>query len=445
MLTTLLVILIILTAISTILLIVLLARSSNTHLSQIESQILSFEKNQERTERVLKEELLQNREEVSKGARGLREEVNNSLKLFTDASVNQMTKGFDLQNSQIEAFAKGIASLTQSNEQRLERMRETVEGQLRRLQEDNANKLEQMRQTVDEKLAATLEKRLGESFKLVSERLEMVHKGLGEMQSLASSVGDLKKVLSNVKTRGILGEVQLGALLEQVLTIDQYARNVATKKGGSERVEYAVKLPGRDADGTAVWLPIDAKFHDADYQKLQEAYEHGDHSLIEEAAKQLEIKIKNSARDIRDKYLDPPNTTDFGIMFLPVEGLYAEVLRRQGLFEMLQRDYKVAVTGPTTLLAFLNSLQMGFTTLAVEKRSSEVWALLGAVKTEFGKFGTILEKTHKKLQEASSTIEEAARKSRNIEGKLKKVQELPPSNTAPLTEDAGDLIIMEDS
>jgi DNA recombination protein RmuC len=296
-----------------------------------------------------------------------------------------------------------------------------------------------MRSTVDEKLSSTLEQRLGESFRLVSERLEMVHKGLGEMQNLASGVGDLKRVLTNVKTRGTWGEIQLGNILEQILTRDQYSMNVATRKNSSERVEFAVKLPGKDEKGgEVVWLPIDSKFPQEDYQRLMDAQEQGNSVLAEEAAKAMELKVKSFARDIRDKYIDPPGTTDFGIMFLPTEGLYAEVLRRPGLCDCLQREYRIVVSGPTTLIALLNSLQMGFRTLAIEKRSSEVWTLLGAVKTEFGRFGDILDKTQKKLQEASNTIEDAARKSRSIGRKLKNVQELSVDDSKLLLEDADD-------
>ncbi len=431
----LLIILIVMVAGAIILSFVLLMRNPNAKLSQLETKLVSFEKIQERTEKALKEEMAQNREETSNNSKQLREEVGISLKSVGDSLVNQMTAIATLQKDQLETFSRQITTLTQTNEQKLDKMRETVEERLRLLQEDNTKKLDQMRETVDEKLHATLERRLGESFKLVSERLDMVHKGLGEMQSLASSVGDLKKVLSNVRARGIFGEIQLGALLEQILTKDQYAQNVVTKKDSSERVEYAIKLPGRDNAGTTVWLPIDAKFPHEDYQRLVEAYEHGDQHLAEEATKQLDNRIKNSAKDIREKYLDPPNTTDFGIMFLPIEGLYAEVLRRPGLCEVLQRDYRVVVTGPMTLSAILNSLQMGFRTLAIEKRSSEVWALLGAVRTEFGKFGSLLEKTQKKLQEASNVIEDAARKSRTIERKLKDVQELPATEAMALIGD----------
>jgi len=260
----------------------------------------------------------------------------------------------------------------------------------------------------------------------VREVLESVHKGLGEMQNLASSVGDLKKVLTNVKTRGTWGEVQLAALLEQMLTIDQYSANVATKKNSQERVEFAIKLPGREEDKEkVVWLPIDAKFPQEDYQRLIEAQEAANPELAEKCGKQLELRVKSEARDIRDKYLNPPQTTDFGIMFLPSESLFAEVLRRPGLCESLQREFRVTVAGPTTLAAFLNSLQMGFRTLVIEKRSSEVWRILSAVKQEFSRFGEILERTKKKLEEAANIVEEASSKSRNIEAKLRKVQELP--------------------
>jgi DNA recombination protein RmuC len=315
-------------------------------------------------------------------------------------------------------------------------MRQTVEERLKSLQDDNAQKLEKMRQTVDEKLHATLEQRLGDSFKIVSERLELVHKGLGEMQTLAIGVGDLKKVLSNVKTRGILGEFQLGSILEQILSPEQYAKNVITKKGSRENVEFAIRLPGRDDAGEVVYLPIDSKFPVENYHNLLNAFDHGDHAAMEEAGKLLENAIKKCAKDIRDKYLDPPGTTDFGIMFLPFEGLYAEVVKRTGLIETLQREYKIIITGPTTLAAILNSLQMGFRTLAIEKRSGEVWTLLSAVKTEFGKFGDILDKTQKKLQEASNTIEDAAKKSRTIEKKLKNVQALPVAEAPTLLGDA---------
>jgi DNA recombination protein RmuC len=325
-----------------------------------------------------------------------------------------------------------IGKLSESIEKKLEAIRGTVEGELRRMQTDNAKQLDQMRQTVDEKLQGTLEKRLGESFKQVSDRLEQVHKGLGEMQTLATGVGDLKKVLTNVKTRGTWGEVQLGVLLEQVLTPDQFAANVSTKDAG-ERVEFAVKLPGQGTDkDETVWLPIDAKFPIEDYQRLTEAQERADVEGVEVAGKQLENRVKTCARTISEKYLNPPQTTDFGILFLPIEGLFAEVIRRTGLIDAIQRDYRVIIAGPTTLWSILNSLQMGFRTLAIQKRSSEVWNLLAAVKTEWTKYGEVLEGVQKKLHQASDTIEKAKVRSKAIGRKLKDVQELPASDATAL-------------
>ncbi|NOY52205.1 MAG: DNA recombination protein RmuC [Deltaproteobacteria bacterium] len=395
-----------------------------------EHRFADLEKNQERIERTFKEEISRNREETGIHAQQSREELSRSVRISGESLLTRMSEIAQLQKNQLDTFANQLAHLTQSSEQKLERLRESLETKFQGLQEENSLKLEQMRATVDEKLHETLEKRLGESFKFVSERLEKVHQGLGEMQTLAAGVGDLKRVLTHVKTRGTWGEIQLGTILEELLTPDQFARNVATKKKGKERVEFAVKLPGKGEDaGHEVWLPLDAKFPREDYDRLLDARERADAAGVEDAAKQLEIRIKKSARDIREKYLDPPYTTDFAIMFLPTEGLYAEVLNRPGLFDTLQRKYRITVTGPTTLSALINSLQMGFRTLAIEKRSSEVWVLLGAVKTEFGKFGYILEKTQKKLQEASNTIEEAARKTRNIGRKLNRVQELPAAET----------------
>jgi DNA recombination protein RmuC len=388
---------------------------------------------QDRGERLLREEMARSREEHARSSVALREEVTGVVKGWGDSTVNSIGQLGLQQKNQLDAFARQLVALTEANEKRMTDLRLTVDGRLKQIQDDNAVRLEQMRQTVDERLTATLEQRLGESFKQVSERLEAVHQGLGEMQILAAGVGDLKQVLSNVKTRGTWGEVQLGMLLEQILTPDQYQKNVACKAGCAERVEYAIRLPGQDGgDGGEVWLPIDAKFPVEDYQRMLEAQERGDAAGIEQALKGLEGRVKAAARDIQAKYLDPPRTTDFGIMFLPTEGLYAEVLRRPGLAESLQRDCRVIVTGPTTLAALLNSLQMGFRTLAVEKRSSEVWQLLGAVKTQFGQFGELLDKVHKKLDQASSTIEDAARKSRNIERKLRTVQEVPSETAAGL-------------
>jgi DNA recombination protein RmuC len=360
-------------------------------------------------------------------AKAMREEIINALKAFSDSTVKSVGEVGALQKAQLEAFAQQLVTLTEANEKRLEGLRLTLEQKLKELQTENAGKLEEMRKTVDEKLHGTLEKRLGESFKQVSERLEQVYKGLGEMQTLASGVGDLKKVLVNVKTRGTWGEVQLGLLIEQVLAPEQYASNVATKNTG-ERVEFAVKLPGRsDNPEEVVWLPIDAKFPIEDYQRLVEAQEHADPEAADAAAKQLESRVKACARDIRDKYVSPPGTTDFGILFLPVEGLFAEVIRRPGLVDTVQRDCRVVIAGPTTLWSILNSLQLGFRTLAIQQRSSEVWALLAAVKTEWGKYGDVLDRVQKKLGEASNTIDEASKRSRAIGRKLKGVEELPTS------------------
>lgn len=421
----------ILLVIAIILLIILMIRSFRNPYHKFEGKFDSLEKSLERNERRVNGEIAKNREEASTNSRQVREELNQSVCSFNDSVLARMTEIAGLQRNQLDIFAVQLSSLTKTNDLKLEHMRKTVEERLLLLQQDNGRKLDQMRATVDEKLSSTLEQRLGESFKLVSERLEAVHKGLGEMQTLASGVGDLKKVLTNVKTRGIWGEIQLGSLLEQILTPDQYSSNVVTKAGSNDRVEYAIRLPARDGRDNIIWLPIDAKFPIEDYERLIAAQDQADLLLIEELGKSLENRIKSEGKTIRDKYFDPPHTTDFGILFLPVEGLYAEVLRRPGLCERLQRECKVIITGPTTLAALLNSLQMGFKTLAIEKRSSEVWNLLGAVKTEFGKFVEILEKTQKKLQEASNTIDTATKKSRTIARKLKDVQTLP-ANEAEL-------------
>jgi len=403
--------------------------------SGLESRIDSLERMLERQERMLREDLARNRDEAQLSARQGREENARAVSAFGDSLLKRMSELAGLQKDQLDIFAGQLKNLTASNEGRMDKLRETLEERLRLIQEDSARKLEQMRATVDEKLHDTLEKRLGESFKLVSERLELVQRGLGEMQTLASGVGDLKKVLTNVKTRGTFGEIQLSSLLEQVLAPGQYDANVETRKGSGQRVEFALKLPGRDgtADGM-VWLPLDAKFPQEDYLRLVEAQESADISAAAEAAKQLDRSVRLMAANIRDKYLDPPHTTDFGVMFLPTEGLFAEVLRRPGLFDALQRDFKVMIAGPTTLAAMLNSLQMGFRTLAIEKRSAEVWNLLGAVRTEFSKFGQVLEKTSKKLQEAGNHIDQAAVRSRSIEKKLKGVQEMPGAEATALLE-----------
>lgn len=310
-------------------------------------------------------------------------------------------------------------------------LRATLYERLTEIQTDTASKLEEMRKTVDEKLHATLEQRLGESFKQVSERLEQVHRGLGEMQTLASGVGDLKRMLTNVKARGTWGEVQLGALIEQVLTPDQYAKNIATVPNSRDLVEFAIRLPGREA-GAPVWLPVDAKFPMEDYQRLMDAQDRADLELAEAAGKELEKRIRLEAKTIREKYLAPPHTTDFGIMFLPTESLYAEVLRRPGLANAIQRDYRVIVSGPTSFAAVLNSLQMGFRTLAIEQRSAEIWSLLGTVKTEFGKFGDVIEATQKKLEAASKQFESVGQRTRAINRRLKAVEALPATEASPL-------------
>ena len=418
--------------------ILLLFAKKGKELLKIETLLENYEKNQQRIEAALKAEMAQGRSEAGHTAQLARQELAAGFKTLGDSLLSRMTDIATLQKQQLDTFSNQLTALTKVNEEKLEAVRLTVEQRLQQLQEDNSRKLESMRQTVDEKLHATLEQRLGESFKLVGERLEQVHRGLGEMQSLAAGVGDLKKVLTNVKTRGTWGEMSLGFLLEELFTKDQYARNVATKKGSSDRVEFAIRLPGREQNDSEVWLPIDAKFPDADYQKLLEAQDKADPALMEEASKSLERFIKNEAKKIQEKYIDPPHTTDFAVMYLPVESLYAEVLRRPGLCQALQHDHRIVVTGPTTLAALLNSLQMGFRTLTIEKRSSEVWSLLGTVKKEFGNFGDLLDKTHKKLQEASNTIEDASRKSRTIERKLKGVQELPAGAPLPLIADLDD-------
>ncbi|MFH1580789.1 MAG: DNA recombination protein RmuC [Pseudomonadota bacterium] len=412
-----------------VLLLVLIKRKSDDGFKKIATDIDALGNIYNNTERMVKDEIARNREESSANAKHAREELSGALKDSSDSLLKRMTENAGMQKDQLDSFSRLLGDMTKINEEKFDAMRTTIDSRLRDLQEDNSKKLEQMRAVVDEKLQLTLETRIGESFKQVSERLERVYKGLGEMRSLAAGVGDLKKVLTNVKTRGTWGEIQLGNILEQILTPDQYEVNVATKKNSDDRVEFAIKLPGRGVDKEQiVWLPIDSKFPQEDYQRLLDAQEEADKELVERSSKNLEMCIKAEAKKIKEKYLDPPNTTDFGIMFLPVEGLYAEVLRMPGLFDFLQREYRINITGPTTLAALLNSLQMGFRTLAIERRSSEVWELLGRVKTEFDKFGSMLAKTKKKLQEAANTIDQAEVRTRVIEGKLKKVQEIPSGN-----------------
>lgn len=397
------------------------------------------------------------RDEVARSAGHTRSELAQTLATFQQTLLAQQGDVARTQNEQIDSFRTQLAAtqqhqadtlgrsgeqqaqslkrfsetlieqlraLSQSNDQRMGEVRATVETKLTAIQLDNEKKLEQVRMTVDEKLHATLEQRLGESFKQVADRLDQVHRGLGEMQGLAKDVGSLSRVLNNVKTRGNFGEVQLAALLEEVFTTDQFGRNVETIPGSNQRVDFALRLPGRRDDGVPLWLPIDAKFPREDYERLLDAQERADPIAAEIAAKAIEMRLRAEARTIREKYIAAPHTADFGILFVPTEGLYAEALRRPGLVEALQREHKIMLAGPTTLLATLNSLQMGFRTLALEKRSAEVWEVLGAVKTEFGKFGDVLAKTKKKLDEASSSIEMAERRTRVMARELKSVEAL---------------------
>jgi len=365
--------------------------------------------------RALDERLSATSAELLVTTQQMRGELGKNLKAFNDSVVSSVASMGGTQSAE-------LARLAAMTDQKLESMRSTVQERLNRLQDENTAKLDQIRRTVDEQLQSTLERRLGESFKIVSDRLDQVHRGLGEMHTLAAGVGDLKKLLGNVRARGTWGEVQLGLLLEQILTHDQYGTNVATT-GTGERVEFAIKLPGAEPDG-CVWLPIDAKFPKEDYERLLDAVERSDAGSVDEASRQLEIRVRHCARDISQKYVSPPKTTDFAVMYLPTEGLYAEVLRRPGLIETLQREFRVTIAGPTTLAAILNSLQMGFKTLAIQKRSSEVWEILGEVKTEFGKYADVLAKVQKKLEEANKTVEAGLTRTRVIQRKLKGVEEV---------------------
>ncbi|MBC7604168.1 MAG: DNA recombination protein RmuC [Ramlibacter sp.] len=396
------------------------------------------------------------RREISESSRGARTELTHNLATFQDAMVKQGAEATRTQNTQIDAFAQQLTllqktlsdtlsmqlqNLGESNAKRLGEVRATLDAQLQQLQQTNAAKLDEMRKTVDEKLQTTLETRLGESFKQVADRLEQVHKGLGEMQALAQGVGDLQRVLTNVKTRGMFGEVQLEALLEQVLTPEQYGKQVETRPRSNQRVDFAIKFPGRSADGTPVWLPIDAKFPRDDYERLLDAHDRADPAAADIAARALESRIRTEAKSIAESYLSPPNTTDFAILFLPIESLYAEVLRRPGLMDSLQRDFRVTLAGPTTLLAMLNSLHMGFRTLALEKQASEVWKVLGAVKTEFERYGTWVEKIREQVRKASETIDTATTRTNQMRRALKVVEALPDEQAQallPASSDEGD-------
>jgi DNA recombination protein RmuC len=383
------------------------SRRGPVNLAPLEGKLDSLQSSQERTDRSVREEIAQFRAETKMGAHQERAELTVSLKSFSD-----------------------------SVEQKMAAVGQLVDEKLKQIQEDNTRQLDRMRETVDEKLQSTLDKRLSESFKQVSERLEQVHQGLGDMRTLATGVGDLKKVLTNVKARGTWGEVQLGALLEEILAPEQYAKNVKIHEHSNDFVEFAIKLPGQgDANSDPLWIPVDAKFPVEDYQRLLDAQEKSDTVAADDAVRQLEASIKKAARDISQKYLAPPKTTDFGIMFLPFEGLYAEIIRRTTLVQLLQREYHIVVTGPTTFAAILNSLQMGFRSLAIQKRSSEVWNVLGEVKTEFGKFGDLLDAVHKKLVHATDSMDDVRKRSRAIQRKLRTVQELPGASPDILLED----------
>jgi|694.fasta_scaffold32831_4 DNA recombination protein RmuC len=474
-------------------------KESGNELSEIKSSIGTLTSNLKDTEKNLKDEFVTNRKESSETATGLRTEIGNQLNKFTQTFSDQLgnltksneekleairktfeEKLVDFQKSidtnskesrnelkdNLEAFKKELndalkdykerlreqfteferSQKTQNvaNSEKISELKLSLEKSVKAMQEGNEKKLEEMRKTVDEKLNETLEKRLGESFKQVSDRLEAVHKGLGEMQTLALSVGDLKKVMSNVKSRGVLGEYQLQNIIEDLLTNEQYDKNVKTKVGSGAVVEFAIKMPHGNNMEKTLWLPIDSKFPKEDYEALVDAYDKADLVKIEEYTKAFIRGIKKNAQDIKEKYIDPPNTTEYGIMFLPYESLFGEVLRVPGLFEQLQRDYKITITGPTTLSALLNSLQMGFRTLAIEKRTSEVWDLLGAVKTEFGNFGGIIEKTKQKLISATKELDNTGARTRAIERKLRNVQDLPQekiNSILDINNDDSELII----
>ena len=410
--------LITLSTISLVLLVIVILKTNK--LNSLEERIATLSTKQEalisleeKSERTAREEFARNREELGVA-------LKNSSELIS-THMRDLSK---LQNDQLNSFGQRLKEFGEANRQDLTQMRQVIETNIKALQEDNNKKIEEMRVTVDEKLQSTLEKRLSDSFKQVSERLEQVHKGLGEMQSLATGVGDLKKVLTNVKSRGTWGEIQLGSLLEQILSPEQYSSNVTTKPNSGGQVEFAIKLPGEKGSKEPVWLPIDSKFPMEDYNRLIDAQEDGNAELRDQAIKQLEAQIKLEAKKIKEKYINPPQTTDFALMFLPIEGLYAEVIRKPDLVEQLQREHRVTIVGPTTLGALLNALQMGFRTLTIQEHSSKVWQYLHEIRNHFGKFGDLLDKAQERVQQASKEIESASTRSRTIENKLKKVQEL---------------------
>jgi DNA recombination protein RmuC len=409
-----------------------LSNSFTAFEQKVEQRSATFEQTLNGRSETLEKRVVESLESLAASSRqtleGLKNDINNQLKTMAAAMQQQLDGNGNQIKNQLsiiqESITQQLTSMVQSAQQGAEQVRNTLNERLQSIQTDNATRLEEMRKTVDEKLHATLEQRLGQSFQLVSERLEQVHRGLGEMQNLAAGVGDLKRVLTNVKARGIWGEVQLEAMIEQIFTPEQYVKNAATRPGSSERVEIAIRLPGRE-DGHPVLLPIDAKFPVEDYQRLLDAHDRADQEQVDAASKALEIRIRNEAKTICEKYVSPPDTTDFAVMYMPTEGLYSEVLRRPGLAETIQREYRVMIAGPTNLAAMLNSLQMGFRTLAIEKRASDVWQVLGQVKTEFGKFGDVISATQKKLEAATKQFDQVAVRTRAVERKLKNVEALP--------------------
>ena len=411
--------------------------------TNLKNQLAQFDQTLEKNNRAIKDDFQRNREENQHLAKIQREELSQSLDNFKNGFAQNTKILNELIKERFEAFDKQQITLNTEAEKRIKEVRESVEKQLTNIRKDNTEQLNEMRKTVDEKLQKTINERLSQSFETVGKQLQSVQKGLGEMKNLATDVGGLKKVLSNVKMRGNIGEVQLAMLLEQILAPDQYEPNVKTKNGSAATVEFAIKLPGKDDRNTVVWLPVDAKFPKDIFEKLQDAYEDGDQNLVQNAQKELDATIKKMAKDIHDKYVDPPNTTDFAVMFLPFEGIYAEVVRKSALLERLQRDYKVIVTGPTTLAAILNSLQMGFKTLAIQKRSSEVWTVLSEVKKEFNNFGGLMQKAQKNIQTGLNQLDDVMGvRTRAIERKLKDVtllDEHKTDNISPINKNIIDL------
>jgi DNA recombination protein RmuC len=400
----------------------------------------SIRDTKERSDRFLRDEMERLRAEVQMQAERERAETAGALKAFGDSVQTRLAEMSGLQNDQMGNFSRQITLMTSGNDRKMEEIRQVIDSKLEQIRADNSRQLELVRETVDEKLQSTLEKRLGDSFRQVSERLELVHQGLGDMRNLAAGVGDLKKVLTNVKSRGTWGEVQLGSLLEEILSPEQYLANVKIKETDRDFVEFAIKLPGQgDSPADFVLIPVDAKFPMEDYARLMDAQERSDAAAADDALRQLEAGIKKAARDISTKYVVPPRTTDFGIMFLPSEGLYAEVIRRTQLVSVLQREHRIIVSGPSTFAAFLNSLQMGFRTLAIQKRSGEVWKVLGEVKTAFTRFGDSLDAVRKRLDQASNSVEDAQKKTRTLAGKLKAVEALPEAaETIEITDQTPD-------